>query len=75
MSIDLNCDLGESFGIYTIQEDDTLLDYVSSVNIACGFHAGDSRVMHDMVSKAIKKEWQLGPIQAYPIYKGLAGGK
>jgi len=40
-SIDLNCDLGESFGAYTIGMDAEILPYVTSANIACGFHAGD----------------------------------
>ena len=44
-SIDLNCDLGESFGAYTIGMDAEILPYVTSANIACGFHAGDPSVM------------------------------
>lgn len=40
-SIDLNCDLGESFGAYTIGMDAEIFPYVTSTNIACGFHAGD----------------------------------
>lgn len=44
-SIDLNCDLGESFGAYTIGMDAEVLPFVSSANIACGFHAGDPSVM------------------------------
>ena len=44
-TIDLNCDLGESFGAYTIGMDDEILPYVTSANIACGFHAGDPSVM------------------------------
>ena len=39
--IDLNCDLGESFGAYTIGMDAEILLYITSANIACGFHAGD----------------------------------
>ena len=39
-SIDLNCDLGESFGAYTIGMDAEILPYITSANIACGFHAG-----------------------------------
>ena len=44
-TIDLNCDLGESFGAYTIGMDDEILPYVTSANIACGFHAGAPSVM------------------------------
>ena len=43
--VDLNCDLGESFGAYTIGLDAQVIPHVSSVNIACGYHAGDPVVM------------------------------
>ena len=43
--VDLNCDLGESFGTYTIGLDAQVIPHVSSVNIACGYHAGDPVVM------------------------------
>ena len=43
--VDLNSDLGESFGAYTIGSDDRVLALVSSANVACGFHAGDPSVM------------------------------
>ncbi len=39
--IDLNCDMGESFGAYRMGNDEAILDFVNSANIACGFHAGD----------------------------------
>ena len=48
-SIDLNCDLGESFGTYTIGMDAEILPYITSANIACGFHAGDPSVMQNSV--------------------------
>lgn len=47
--IDLNSDLGESFGAYTIGNDSEVLRWVSSANIACGMHAGDRFVMHRTV--------------------------
>ena len=43
--VDLNSDLGESFGNYTIGMDEEILKYVSSANVACGWHAGDAMVM------------------------------
>lgn len=49
LSIDLNCDLGESFGAYTIGMDAEILPYVTSANIACGFHSGDPSVMQKSV--------------------------
>ena len=47
--VDLNCDLGESFGAYTIGLDDQVIPHVTSVNIACGAHAGDPSVMRNTV--------------------------
>lgn len=70
-SIDLNCDLGESFGIYHMHQEDALLNYVSSVNIACGFHAGDSRVMYDTVNKAQKKGVAIGAHPSLPDLQGF----
>ena len=46
MKIDLNSDLGESFGAWTMGDDPAMLDIVTSANVACGFHAGDPLVMH-----------------------------
>ncbi|MDQ0965689.1 lactam utilization protein B [Flavobacterium sp. W4I14] len=53
--IDLNCDMGEAFGNYTMPNDEKLMDYISSANIACGFHAGDPAVMQQTVALAFKK--------------------
>ena len=50
--IDLNCDLGESFGAWKMGNDAGVLPYVSSINIACGFHAGDSRTMQQTLELA-----------------------
>lgn len=44
-SIDLNADLGESFGVWRLGDDDAMLNLVTSANIACGFHAGDSATL------------------------------
>ena len=40
-AIDLNCDMGESFGRYTLGRDEEVIRYITSANIACGYHAGD----------------------------------
>lgn len=53
--IDLNSDLGESYGAYTIGNDSEVLRYVSSANIACGMHAGDPFVMHRTVRLALER--------------------
>src|ERR1044071_603598 len=50
--VDLNCDMGESFGVYQIGADDEILPYVTSANIACGFHGGDPGVMRRTVRLA-----------------------
>ena len=52
-TIDLNADLGESFGAYTIGNDKDVLQLISSANITCGFHAGDPRVMFSTCTEAI----------------------
>lgn len=70
LSVDLNCDMGESFGVYRLGEDEALMDYVSSVNIACGFHAGDATVMRKTVELAVRKKLAIG---AHPGYPDLAG--
>ena len=50
--VDLNSDLGESFGAYTIGLDEQVIQYVSSANVACGYHAGDPLVMDKTVAAA-----------------------
>ncbi len=50
--IDLNCDIGESFGVWIMGNDEAILPYVSSVNIACGFHAGDPSTMMQTLALA-----------------------
>lgn len=69
-SIDLNCDLGESFGPYRIGQDEAILDYVTSVNIACGYHAGDHNVMNQTIKMAAEKKLGLG---AHPGLPDLLG--
>lgn len=74
-TIDLNCDLGESFGAYTIGMDDEILPYVTSANIACGFHAGDPSVMKKSVllCKNTACKWVHTP--ACPTCRALAVAK
>jgi UPF0271 protein len=45
IEVDLNCDMGESFGLYKIGNDEEMMKQVTSANVACGFHAGDPHVM------------------------------
>lgn len=70
-SIDLNCDLGESFGAYTIGMDAEILPYVTSANIACGFHAGDPSVMQKSVLLCKKYGVQVGAHPGLPDLQGF----
>jgi UPF0271 protein len=70
MKIDLNCDLGESFGNYKIGMDEEVIKYISSANIACGFHASDPLVMAKTVSLAKENGVSIG---AHPGYPDLVG--
>lgn len=69
-TVDLVADLGESFGSYTMGDDDALLDIVSSANIACGFHAGDPRVMDRTVGECARRGVGIG---AHPSFPDLVG--
>jgi UPF0271 protein len=69
--IDLNCDMGEAFGNYPMPNDDILMDYISSANIACGFHAGDPDVMQHTVKMAIKKGVAIGAHPGLPDLQGF----
>ncbi len=62
LSVDFNCDMGESsqfFG-YDLEKDLGLLNYVSSINLACGFHAGDAHTMHVLVNAALNRKIAIG---------------
>ncbi|HAH63330.1 MAG TPA: LamB/YcsF family protein [Treponema sp.] len=69
--IDLNCDLGESFGAYTIGMDSEVLPFITSANIACGFHAGDPVVMNKTVREAVKNNVSLGAHPGLPDLPGF----
>jgi UPF0271 protein len=69
-TIDLNSDLGEGFGAWTMGDDAAMLDIVTSVNVACGFHAGDSDIMLRTAKIAKAKGVAIG---AHPSYRDLHG--
>jgi UPF0271 protein len=69
-TIDLNCDMGESFGAWKMGDDIAILDHVTSANIACGFHAGDPRTMQKTVAAAFERGVKVG---AHPGFQDLAG--
>ena len=68
--VDLNSDLGESFGAWKMGRDSDVLTFVSSANVACSFHAGDPQVMKKTVEAAIKSGVAVG---AHPGYPDLVG--
>ncbi|WP_309082461.1 5-oxoprolinase subunit PxpA [Zhihengliuella sp.] len=68
--IDLNCDVGESFGAWTLGDDAAILPLVTSANIACGFHGGDPSVMRATVATAAERGVAVG---AHVAYRDLAG--
>ena len=70
MKVDLNADLGESFGPYQIGNDPDMLDIVTSANVACGFHGGDPEIMADTVDLCIEKKVAIG---AHPGFQDLKG--
>ncbi len=70
MTIDINCDMGESFGRYTLGLDAEMIPLISSANIACGFHAGDPSVMRTTVQLAVEHGVGIG---AHPGFPDLAG--
>ncbi|MFF5261135.1 LamB/YcsF family protein [Actinomadura viridis] len=68
--IDINADLGEGFGIWTLGDDPALLDVVTSANVACGFHAGDPLIMRQVCAGAVARGVTIG---AQVSYRDLAG--
>jgi len=71
MKIDLNCDLGESFGRYTLGDDAAIMPYITSANIACGFHAGDPGVMGATVRLAKQHGVAIGAHPGWPDLQGF----
>ncbi|MCU6793550.1 LamB/YcsF family protein [Paenibacillus sp. WQ 127069] len=69
-SVDLNCDMGESFGSYLVDRDELLMKYITSANIACGYHAGDPAIMRRTVRLCLKHGVAIG---AHPGLPDLAG--
>jgi UPF0271 protein len=70
MNVDINCDMGESFGIYRLGFDEEMMSHITSANIACGFHGGDPIVMERTVSLAKQNGVSVG---AHPGFPDLVG--
>ena len=69
-TININCDMGESYGHFKVGNDDAIFPYIDSCNIACGFHGGDPFHMEATIKKAIAHDVIIG---AHPAYPDLAG--
>jgi len=70
LAVDLNSDLGEGFGVWTLGDDEALLDVVTSANVACGFHAGDPDILRRVCATAAERGVAIG---AHVGYRDLAG--
>jgi len=71
MPIDINCDMGESGDALALKNDEEILNYVTSINIACGYHAGNHTIMHNTVRNAIRKNVRIGAHPGYPDLEGF----
>jgi UPF0271 protein len=69
--VDLNSDMGESFGDYKLGMDEEVLKYISSANIACGYHAGDPLTMEKTVKMAVKENAAIGAHPGLPDLMGF----
>jgi len=71
LSIDLNCDMGESYGAWRMGDDEVLLAEISSANIACGFHAGDPGTIRRTVRSALERGVAVGAHPSLPDLQGF----
>ena len=71
LPIDLNCDLGESFGNYSLGNDAAIMPFITSANIACGFHAGDPLVMQNTIRLAKQHGVAIGAHPGWPDLQGF----
>jgi len=69
--IDLNCDMGESYGRWTLGADEAVMPFISSANVACGFHGGDPHVIRKTVALAGKHRVAVGAHPALPDLMGF----
>lgn len=69
--IDINCDMGESFGRWTLGNDAALMPFITSANIACGWHAGDPAVMRQTVELAVAHRVGIGAHVGFPDLLGF----
>ncbi|WP_419890866.1 LamB/YcsF family protein [Paenibacillus xylanexedens] len=70
-TLDINCDLGESYGVYRTLSDESILPLITSANIACGFHAGDPATMRLTVERALEHQVAIGAHPGLPDLQGF----
>src|SRR2546423_5652364 len=70
-SIDLNCDMGESYGRWTLGADEEIMPWITSANVACGFHGGDPHVMRKTVALALRHGVAIGSHPSLPDLMGF----
>lgn len=71
MTLAINCDMGESFGLYRMGDDDAIMPYISVANVACGFHASDFNHMRKTVRSAKKHDVKVGAHPSLPDLQGF----
>ena len=71
VAIDLNSDLGESYGVWRLGDDEAMLEIVTSANVACGFHAGDPGTLRTVCRSAVEQRVAIGAQVAYPDIAGF----
>jgi UPF0271 protein len=73
--IDLNCDMGESYGRWTLGADEAIMPFISSANVACGFHGGDPHIMRRTVELALSHRVAVGAHPSLPDLMGFGRRK
>ena len=71
MTVAVNCDIGEAYGMWSLGDDAAIMPYLSLANVACGFHAGDPVVMRDTVALAKAHDVRVGAHPSYPDLQGF----
>jgi 5-oxoprolinase (ATP-hydrolysing) subunit A len=71
MAIDINCDMGEAYSIYKCGDDEAIMPFITSANVACGFHASDPAVMHKTVRLAKEHGVKVGAHPSFPDRDGF----
>ena len=71
LPIELNCDMGESFGAYTVGNDGAIFPLITSCNIACGFHGGDPLHIENTIKGALAHGVRIGAHPGYPVLQGF----